>query len=37
VHVVEAGDCLRFRLWGASRFRCAGGDSVRYALVVVLP
>jgi transcriptional regulator with XRE-family HTH domain len=37
VHVVDAGDCLRFRLWGASRFRCAGGDPVRYALVVVLP
>ena len=37
VHVLEAGDCLRFRLWGPSRFRCPAGDPVRYALVVVLP
>ncbi|SDI28359.1 Transcriptional regulator, contains XRE-family HTH domain [Nonomuraea jiangxiensis] len=36
-HIVEAGDCLRFRLWGASRFRCPGPGQVRYALVVVLP
>ncbi|MDT0266611.1 XRE family transcriptional regulator [Streptomyces sp. DSM 44915] len=34
---VEAGACLRFRLWGASRFRCPGPDPVRYALAVVLP
>ncbi|SEB81673.1 Transcriptional regulator, contains XRE-family HTH domain [Streptomyces melanosporofaciens] len=32
-----AGDCLRFRLWGSSRFRCVGPDPVRYALMVVLP
>ncbi|MFC0541386.1 helix-turn-helix domain-containing protein [Kutzneria chonburiensis] len=36
-HVLDAGDCLRFRLWGPSRFRCPTGDPVRYALVVVLP
>ncbi|MGP4016522.1 helix-turn-helix domain-containing protein [Saccharopolyspora sp. 5N708] len=37
VHRVSAGDCLRFRLWGRSRFRNPGPDPVRYALVVVLP
>ncbi|MFB4278273.1 MULTISPECIES: helix-turn-helix domain-containing protein [unclassified Nonomuraea] len=36
-HALEAGDCLRFRLWGASRFRCPGPDPVRYAILVVLP
>jgi transcriptional regulator with XRE-family HTH domain len=36
-HVLDAGDCLRFRLWGPSRFRCPADDPVRYALVVVLP
>jgi hypothetical protein len=36
-HVLDAGDCLRFRLWGASRFRSPAGYPVRYALVVVLP
>ncbi|MFF4621686.1 helix-turn-helix domain-containing protein [Nonomuraea jabiensis] len=36
-HTVEAGDCLRFRLWGPSRFRCPGPDPVRYALLIVLP
>lgn len=34
---LRAGDCLRFRLWGPSRFRCPGPDPVRYAIVVVLP
>jgi transcriptional regulator with XRE-family HTH domain len=34
---LAAGDCLRFRLWGATRFRCPGAESVRYALLVVLP
>lgn len=37
VHTVETRGCLRFRLWGASRFRCPGPDPVRYALLVVLP
>ncbi|MGW1991624.1 helix-turn-helix domain-containing protein [Embleya sp. NPDC001921] len=36
-HEVRAGDCLRFRLWGRSRFRCPGPDPVRYALLIVLP
>ncbi|WP_062212255.1 helix-turn-helix domain-containing protein [Streptomyces sp. NBRC 109706] len=36
-HRLAAGDCLRFRLWGSSRFRCAGPGSARYALLVVLP
>ncbi|WP_196445381.1 helix-turn-helix domain-containing protein [Planomonospora sp. ID67723] len=36
-HRVRAGDCLRFRLWGRSRFRCPGSEPVRYALMVVLP
>jgi transcriptional regulator with XRE-family HTH domain len=36
-HEVKAGDCLRVRLWGASRFRCPGPDPVRYALLIVLP
>ncbi|TMR08383.1 helix-turn-helix domain-containing protein [Nonomuraea turkmeniaca] len=36
-HTLESGDCLRFRLWGASRFRCPGPDPVRYALLIVLP
>lgn len=36
-HRLEAGDCLRLRVWGPTRFRCAGPDEVRYALAVVLP
>jgi transcriptional regulator with XRE-family HTH domain len=35
VHFLEAGDCLRFRLWGVSKFWCPGPESVRYALVIV--
>jgi transcriptional regulator with XRE-family HTH domain len=35
-HTLAAGDCLRFRLWGATRFRNPGPGPVRYA-VVVLP
>ncbi|MFE3449517.1 cupin domain-containing protein [Nonomuraea sp. NPDC059194] len=35
VHELHAGDCMRFRLWGPSRFRCPGPDSVRYAIVIV--
>ncbi|MCM2415543.1 MULTISPECIES: XRE family transcriptional regulator [unclassified Streptomyces] len=37
VHSVRAGDCLRFRLRGPSRFHCPGPDRVRYALMIVLP
>ncbi|KAB7845035.1 helix-turn-helix domain-containing protein [Streptomyces mobaraensis] len=36
-HVLRAGDCLRFRLWGRSRFRCPGPEPARYALFTVLP
>jgi len=36
-HHAQTGDCLRFRLWDRSRFRCCGHDPVRYALMVVLP
>lgn len=37
VHELRAGDCLRFRLWDRSRFRCPGPDPARYALLIVLP
>jgi transcriptional regulator with XRE-family HTH domain len=37
VHELGPGDCLRFRLWGRTRFRCPGPGPVRYAVVVVLP
>lgn len=36
-HRLGAGDCLRMRVWGQTRFRCAGPGSVRYLLAVVLP
>ena len=36
-HRLEAGDCLRFRLWGATRFRNPGPEPARYAVFVVLP
>jgi transcriptional regulator with XRE-family HTH domain len=36
-HELRAGDCLRFRLWGATRFRNTGTEPVRYAVVMVLP
>ncbi|WP_137988369.1 helix-turn-helix domain-containing protein [Streptomyces vilmorinianum] len=36
-HELAAGDCLRFRLWERSRFRCLGADPVRYAVLIVLP
>ncbi|GKQ38892.1 DNA-binding protein [Streptomyces sp. A012304] len=36
-HHLDAGDCLRLRVWGPTRFRCAGDTAVRYALAVVLP
>jgi transcriptional regulator with XRE-family HTH domain len=34
-YAMEPGDCLRFRLWGRSRFHCPGPEPVRYAVVVV--
>ncbi|MET9832781.1 XRE family transcriptional regulator [Streptomyces sp. NPDC006385] len=36
-HRLGAGDCLRMRVWGPTRFRCAGPRAVRYLLAVVLP
>lgn len=36
-HHLAPGDCLRYRLWGTSRFRCPGPDPARYTVVVVLP
>ncbi|MFE0516691.1 helix-turn-helix domain-containing protein [Streptomyces sp. NPDC058964] len=36
-HRLGAGDCLRLRVWGPTRFRCPGPEGVRYALAVVLP
>ncbi|GEC03010.1 DNA-binding protein [Streptomyces spinoverrucosus] len=36
-HRLDAGDCLRLRVWGTTRFRCAGDEDVRYVLAVVLP
>ncbi|MGV9249320.1 helix-turn-helix domain-containing protein [Streptomyces sp. NPDC003710] len=36
-HRLAAGDCLRLRVWGPTRFRCPGPGDVRYVLVVVLP
>ncbi|MEU6064097.1 XRE family transcriptional regulator [Streptomyces sp. NPDC047082] len=36
-HRLDTGDCLRLRVWGATRFRCPGPENVRYVLAVVLP
>jgi|SRR5690349_767912 len=36
-HRLDAGDCLRFRLWGPTRFVNPGTTPVRYAVFVVLP
>ncbi|NUS30912.1 MAG: helix-turn-helix transcriptional regulator [Streptomyces sp.] len=36
-HHLGAGDCLRLRVRGATRFRCVGDEPVRYVLAVVLP
>ncbi len=36
-HRLGRGDCVRFRLWGPSRYHCPGPAAVRYAVVVVLP
>ncbi|MDQ0584668.1 helix-turn-helix domain-containing protein [Streptomyces rishiriensis] len=36
-HHLGPGDCLRLRVWGPTRFRCAGEEGVRYVLAVVLP
>ncbi|MFD5451853.1 helix-turn-helix domain-containing protein [Streptomyces sp. NPDC127100] len=36
-HDLGTGDCLRLRVWGPTRFRCAGPRDARYVLAVVLP
>jgi transcriptional regulator with XRE-family HTH domain len=36
-HGLEPGDCLRFRLFGPSRFTAPGPDEAHYALVVCRP
>jgi transcriptional regulator with XRE-family HTH domain len=36
-HHLGSGDCLRMRVWGPTRFRCAGPEGVRYLLAVVRP
>jgi transcriptional regulator with XRE-family HTH domain len=36
-HHLEQGDCLRFRLFGPSRFHAPGPDPAHYALVVCRP
>ncbi|MER5429901.1 XRE family transcriptional regulator [Streptomyces sp. NPDC002588] len=36
-HHLDTGDCLRLRVWGPTRFRCAGDTEARYVLAVVLP
>jgi transcriptional regulator with XRE-family HTH domain len=36
-HELRSGDCLRFRLYGPTRFHCPGPEPVRYAIVMVLP
>ncbi|MFI9822045.1 helix-turn-helix domain-containing protein [Streptomyces sp. NPDC052013] len=36
-HRLAAGDCLRLRVWGPTRFRCPGPEDVRYVLAVVRP
>ncbi|GGX37952.1 helix-turn-helix domain-containing protein [Streptomyces chryseus] len=37
VHELRTGDCLRFRLWGPSRFRCPATTGARYVVTVVQP
>ncbi|MFC4061773.1 helix-turn-helix domain-containing protein [Planomonospora corallina] len=36
-HHLHPGDCLRFHLWGPSRFHCPGPLPARYALMIILP
>lgn len=36
-HRLDAGDCLRMRVFGPTRFRCAGPAETRYVLAVVRP
>ncbi|MFI9803313.1 helix-turn-helix domain-containing protein [Streptomyces sp. NPDC052301] len=36
-HHLDQGDCLRMRVFGPTRFRCAGPVQTRYVLAVVRP
>jgi transcriptional regulator with XRE-family HTH domain len=36
-HRLEAGDCLRFRLFGPTRFACPGPGPARYVIAVIQP
>ena len=36
-HRLTAGDCLRFRLFGPTRFTCPGPKPARYVIAVVQP
>jgi transcriptional regulator with XRE-family HTH domain len=36
-HRLEPGDCLRFRLFGATRFACPGPDAARYMIAICRP
>lgn len=36
-HALAAGDCLRMRVFGPTRFRCTGPGEARYVLAVVRP
>ncbi|MEU6810179.1 helix-turn-helix domain-containing protein [Streptomyces sp. NPDC046831] len=36
-HRLDAGNCRRLRVWGPTRFRCAGPADARYVLAVVRP
>lgn len=36
-HRLTAGDCLRYRLFGPTRFQCPGPEEARYVIAVVQP
>ena len=36
-HVLEAGDCLRFKLTGGNRYRAPGPEDAHYTLCVIAP
>jgi transcriptional regulator with XRE-family HTH domain len=37
MHVLAAGDCLRFRLLGPTRFHCPGPETARYIIAAIQP
>jgi len=36
-HRLGLGDCLRYRLSGASRFSCPGPEAARYVIAICKP